>query len=241
MQVLITENYDELSEVAASIIIEEMQKKKDIVLGLATGSTPIGTYQNLVAASKNNIISFADAICYNLDEYLGLNKDHEQSYHYFMNDNLFNHVDIKPDNINIPAGDLVDANEAVNDYIKKLALKERDIQILGIGENGHIGFNEPGTSFASQTHITELSLETRESNKRFFNNLDEVPKYAITMGISEIMAAKKILLLISGKNKAKTVKELLEGYRSEAFPASVLLDHDNITLVVDKEAMSLVE
>ena len=241
MEVIITEDYAEMSEVGAKVIIDEMIEKNDLVIGFATGSTPIGMYQQLIDACEKQTISFRNVISYNLDEYIGLDVDHEQSYNYFMRDNLFDHIDINPKNINMPMGNGEDHDKLVKEYQDKLNQKQIDIQILGIGANGHVGFNEPGTPFDSHVHVVELTEKTREDNKRFFEKLEDVPEYAITMGIADIMAAKKILVLASGKSKAQAVKTLLEGHKSEDFPASILFDHEDVILVVDKEAMSLVE
>ena len=240
MKVYIADNYEELSEMSASILIEEMKKKKDIIMGFATGSTPIGTYKNLIKACEAKEISFEDVTSFNLDEYIGLSQDHEQSYYYFMHDELFNHIDIKEEHVNMPNGDLTNIEENIKDYQAKLDSHEIDIQILGIGGNGHIAFNEPGTSFESTTHIVELDEKTKEDNKRFFNSIEEVPSKAITMGIKDIMAAKKLLVLANGQNKAQAVKELLEGEKTESFPASILLDHEDVILIVDQDAASLI-
>lgn len=241
MEVIVTSNYEELSEVAAEIIIDEMKENEEITLGLATGSSPVGVYQKLIQAHKAGLISFRNTKTYNLDEYIGLSENHNQSYYYFMFDNLFNHVDIKKENIHIPNGDKDNIIENINNYQKMLDENPRDIQVLGLGSNGHIAFNEPGTSFDSTTHSIELTKETREDNKRFFDSIEEVPSHAITIGIKDIMAAKKIVIVANGEGKANTIKELLEGYRTEDFPASILLDHSDVTLVIDEAAASLLE
>jgi len=241
MKVYIAKNYDELSKISASIIIEDMKAKNDIILGFATGSTPIGTYQNLIAAYDAGEISFKNVTSFNLDEYIGLPRAHEQSYNYFMHEQLFNHINIDENNINIPCGDPANIEENIKKYQEKLDSNVIDIQILGIGSNGHIAFNEPGTSFSSNTHVIRLDEGTRQDNKRFFNDISEVPKEAVTMGIKDIMSAKKLIILANGKNKANAVKELLEGEKTEAFPASILLDHENAVLIVDEDAASLLE
>lgn len=239
MQVIITENYDELSEVGADIVVEEMQRLEKPVICFATGSTPIGVYQNLISAYKEGIISFKDVISYNLDEYVGLDQSHDQSYYYFMQDNLFSKVNILKENIHFASGQADTMDENIKKYQDELAENEIDLLILGIGSNGHIAFNEPGTSFSSKTHVVKLDEKTRLDNCRFFNSIDEVPEYAITMGISEIMSAKKIIMLAEGEKKAPAIKELLEGYKTEEFPASIVLDHDDVTLIVDTKAASL--
>jgi glucosamine-6-phosphate deaminase len=241
MKVYITKNYQELSELAANFIKEEMQKKPKLTLGLATGSTPVGTYKNLIAAFKKGEISFKDVTTFNLDEYIGLEKTHQQSYDYFMNDELFKHIDIKQENINIPLGVGASIEANIKDYQEKLNQAQIDIQVLGIGSNGHIAFNEPGTSFESTTHIIKLDEKTREDNKRFFNDISEVPTEAITMGIKDIMNAKKLLILANGKNKAEAVKAVLEGELTEQVPASILVDHEDAILIIDDEAASLLQ
>lgn len=240
MKVVLVDTYDEMSKVCATEIIAELKANPKQVLGLATGSTPIGTYQNLIEAYKNNEVSFKDVITYNLDEYIGLDETHEQSYRYFMQDNLFKDIDVKKENINFAKG-TGDLDQCVKEYDEALQKNTIDIQILGLGSNGHIAFNEPGTSFESTTHIIKLSDKTKEDNKRFFTDDEVVPEYAITMGIKDIMSAKKILLIVNGENKAKAIKELLEGYKTEDFPASVLLDHPDVTLIVEKGAASLID
>jgi glucosamine-6-phosphate deaminase len=241
MKITKVKNYDELSKVAASRIAELLNAKKDASLGLATGSTPIGLYKDLIDLYKTGKISFKDVKSYNLDEYLGLEKSHQESYYTFMHNQLFNHVDILEDNVNIPEGNTNDHQEACKDYNQLLNNAEIDLQILGIGVNGHIGFNEPGTAFDEETHIVELTDETKESNKRFFPSIEEVPTQAITMGIKNILQAKKILLLISGKSKAETVKRLFAKEISIDFPASALHNHSNVEVIVDSDALSLVE
>ena len=207
-------------------------------LGLATGSSPIGTYQNLVKDVKAGEISFKDVKTYNLDEYCGISRSHPQSYYYFMHDNLFNHVDIDEANVHIPAVSNDHLEEDCKTYNDMLHNATIDLQLLGIGGNGHIGFNEPGTSFEQETFIVKLTDKTRQDNKRFFNSIDEVPTHAITMGIKNIMQAKRILMLISGVNKADTVVKLLSGNITTDFPASVLNNHPDVTVIIDQDAYS---
>lgn len=241
MEVIVTVDSNEISEVAANIIVEEMQKNQTIVLGLATGSSPVKTYEKLIEANQNKLIDFSKVSTFNLDEYVGLDPKHEQSYDYFMHDNLFNHINIDEANIHFPKGVGADIDKNIETYQKQLDEATIDLQILGLGSNGHIAFNEPGTSFESHVHQVELTEKTREDNKRFFNDLSEVPTHAITMGIADIMRAKQIIVLANGENKAPAIKELLEGYKTEDFPASILLDHPNVTLIIDEAAASLLE
>ena len=191
MKVVITENYEEMSKKAAEVIKDIVKNKKDAVLGFATGTTPIGLYQELAKANKKGEISFKDVKTVNLDEYVGLPKEHNQSYDYFMKDNLFNHIDIKIENTNLPDGYAKDLDKECARYTALLNSMPQDCQLLGIGSNGHIGFNEPGTAFDSTTHIVNLTENTIKANSRFFDSFDDVPKQALTMGISTILNAKK--------------------------------------------------
>ena len=212
--------------------------KPECVLGLATGSTPVGLYKQLVEWYKKGDLDFSAVKTVNLDEYKGLSQDNDQSYYYFMHDNLFNHVDINEENVHIPTvsnDHLEDDCKIYNDMLNKVTI---DLQLLGIGGNGHIGFNEPGTHFDQETFVVKLTDKTRQDNKRFFNSLDEVPTHAITMGISNIMKAKKILMLISGVNKADTVVKLLKDDITTDFPASILHKHPDVTVIIDQDAYS---
>lgn len=240
MKIVVVENYDELSKLGADIIADKIKLNPKCVLGLATGSSPVGTYQNLIKMYENKEISFKDVTSYNLDEYCGIDRTHPQSYYYFMHDNLFNHVDIKEENTHLPfASNGSNLDEEAKKYTEELNKVSIDLQLLGIGGNGHIGFNEPGTPFTQETFVVELTDKTRQDNKRFFNSIDEVPTHAMTMGIANIMRAKSILMLISGKNKAETVVRLLKGEVSESFPASILNNHEDVTVIIDKDAFSL--
>ncbi len=239
MKVIKVKDNNELSLEASKFMIDLLVKKPNATLGLATGSSPIGLYQNLIKAYKNGEVSFKDVHTFNLDEYCELPKEHQESYYTFMHRNLFDHVDIKEENINIPSSVGSDLQKNCDDYNKLLNNASVDVQLLGIGGNGHIGFNEPGTSFESQTQIIKLAEKTREDNKRFFNSIDEVPTHAITMGIKNIMNAKSILLVASGKNKADAINKLVNGEVTEDFPASILKNHPNVTVIVDEEAASL--
>ena len=237
MKVIVTKNYDEMSKEAAKILLDQVKKNPHSTLGLATGSSPIGTYQEIIKAYQNGEVSFKNVTTYNLDEYCGIDRNHPQSYYYFMHDNLFNHVDIVEENTHVPyAAPGSDLEAEAKKYTEALNSVELDLQLLGIGGNGHIGFNEPGTPFEQETFVVTLAQKTREDNKRFFNSIDEVPTHAMTMGIANIMRAKSILMLISGSAKADTVVNLLKGEITPEFPASVLHNHPNVTVIIDEAA-----
>ena len=238
MKIIIADNYIHLSEIAAGIITKTIIEKPDAVLGLATGTSPIGTYKKLIDFYENGLVSFKNVHTVNLDEYVGLSEKHAQSYHYFMHDIFFDHIDIKQKNIHIPCGLGDDLEKNCREYNEILLKHPRDIQLLGIGSNGHIGFNEPSTPFKSFTHIVELTERTRHDNSRLFGFGDSVPKQAITMGIVSICHAKKILILASGAGKADAVYNMVQGDVTEECPASILQLHNDAVLVVDKEAAS---
>ena len=225
-------NYEEMSKLAADMFKAELKHNPKMVLGLATGGTPEGFYKELVEAYQAGEISFEQAQSYNLDEYVGINPTNEASYHYYMDQNLFNHVDMKRENIHVPKGNTADLQAAAAQYDTMIeAAGGVDIQLLGIGVNGHIGFNEPGTPFALGTNVVELTESTREANKIYFNSIDEVPTHAITMGIQTIMNAKKVVLLISGASKQEAMERLRGGEVSEDFPASALHNHRDVTVI----------
>ena len=239
MKVIVVKNSNEIASEALKVMLETVKSNSKAVIGLATGSSPIGLYESMIADHVNSGTSYADIRTVNLDEYVGLDEKSEQSYIYFMNDNLFKSVNLNKNNINLPNGMNADMQVECDNYTALLNSMPQDIQLLGIGANGHIGFNEPGTSFDSTTHIVELEEGTRIDNARFFNSLDEVPKFAITMGIANIMNAKKILVVANGKNKAKAVFEMVKGKVSENCPASILQKHKDVVLVIDESAASL--
>lgn len=240
MKIIITDNYDHLSEKAGEIIKDIVKENPKAVLGLATGSTPIGLYKNLVKAYEEGEISFKDIKSINLDEYIGIPSDHEQSYRVFMNTNLFNHIDINKENTHVPNGMAVDLSEECKRYEDIIdSLDQAEVQILGIGENGHIGFNEPSSKLERYTHIEDLTSSTINANSRFFDSIDEVPTRAISMGMGSIFKAKQILLLASGKNKAKIMKTLEDSVITPLIPASFLKLHPNVTVIMDKDAASL--
>lgn len=238
MKVIVVKDYQAMSDLGAEIIANTIKANPSCTLGLATGGSPVGSYQNLVKAYENKEISFKDVKTYNLDEYCGISRSHPQSYYYFMHDNLFNHVDICEENVHIPAVSNDNLDEDCKKYNDMLHEASIDLQLLGIGGNGHIGFNEPGTPFEQETFIVKLTEKTRQDNKRFFQSIDEVPTHAITMGIQNIMQAKKILMLISGTSKADTVVKLLSGEITTDFPASVLQNHPDVTVIIDQDAYS---
>ncbi len=237
MRVIIN-SQEQSNELVAMEYVKLLKDKPASVLGLATGSTPLGLYSKLIEHYKNGAVSFKDVKTFNLDEYIGLSSEHEQSYRYFMNKNLFEHIDIDLKNTNVPSGLGAD-EKACEDYERSLIeAGEMDIQLLGLGTNGHIGFNEPLTPFDSVTRIVKLADATREANKRFFSSIDEVPTHAITMGISSIMRARKIILMVFGAAKAEVVKQVVMGKPTIAVPGSLLQLHNNLDIYLDFEAAS---
>ena len=238
MKIIIAENYDDMSVKAYEVMKKVVSSKNDAILGLATGSTPIGLYKNMIEDYKNGNVSYKNVKSVNLDEYIGQGVGDEQSYVEFMRNNLFNHIDIDLANTDLPCGKCDDMQAECDRYNAKLASISVDIQVLGIGSNGHIGFNEPNTPFGSVTHVVNLTENTIKDNARFFNSIDEVPTQAISMGIKNVMNAKSILLIASGANKADAIKATVEGPVTESVPASVLQLHPDVYIVVDKDAAS---
>ena len=240
MKVIVVENYEEASKEGANIIINQVKNKPDSILGLATGTTPIGLYELLIKDHQENKTSYQGVKTFNLDEYIGLANDHPQSYHYFMNEHLFKNIDIDPSNVHVPNG-LGNVQECCDEYNDMLSKNTIDLQLLGIGSNGHIGFNEPGTPFDSVTSCIDLKESTINDNARlFFNgNKAEVPTQAISMGIKNILNAKKIILMACGENKAKPIKALVEGTPTTDVPATALQNHNDVIIIVDKAAASL--
>lgn len=225
-------SYEEMSGIAADIFKENLKQNPEIVLGLATGGSAEGFYKKLVEAYKAKEISFENARSFNLDEYVGINPENKASYHYYMDQQLFNHVDMKRENIHVPKGDTADLQAAAAQYDAMIkAAGGIDIQLLGIGVNGHIGFNEPGTPFTLETNVIELAQSTREANKIYFDSIDDMPTHAITMGIQTIMNAKKVVLLISGASKQEAINRLRSGEVTEDFPASALNNHQDVTVI----------
>lgn len=241
MKFIVVKDYESLSKVASDIILDLVKNNPNATLGLATGSSPIGLYQNLIKAYENGEVSFKNVKSYNLDEYCELPKSHPESYYSFMHRNLFDHIDILEENTHLPSSEGSDLQANCAAYNKLLNSTTIDLQLLGIGANGHIGFNEPGTPFDGETSIIKLTDKTREDNQRFFSSIDEVPKFAITMGIKNIMNAKAVLLVASGKNKANAIARLHSGEVSIDLPASALNNHPNVIVVVDEEAASLIK
>ena len=239
MRIICAKDYKEMSEMAADIIGAQALLKPDAVLGLATGSTPIGTYEELVRRYEAGRLDFGEIKTVNLDEYRGLTRDNDQSYYYFMHTHLFDHININKNNTNVPDGMEPDALKAGQDYeniIKNYG--GIDLQLLGLGNNGHIGFNEPGDEFIDKTHVVDLTQSTIEANKRFFASIDDVPKQAYTMGIGSIMRAKRVLMVVNGKGKAEIVKEAFFGPITPKVPASILQLHNDFILIGDAEALS---
>lgn len=242
MRIIKAEDYYSMSRMAANIISAQIIMKPKCVLGLATGSTPLGTYAQLIEWYKKGDLDFSEVMSINLDEYKGLAPENDQSYRYFMNTNLFDHININKENTYVPNGLEMDSDKACNDYNEIIRNSGGvDLQLLGLGNNGHIGFNEPGEAFEKETHCVKLAESTVEANSRFFENIDDVPKEAYTMGIKSIMQAKKILIVVNGEKKAQIVKEAFFGPVTPKVPASVLQLHNDVTLVGDKEALSLLD
>lgn len=235
MKIIKVKTYEEGSKKAFEIIKSIVESKPNAILGLATGSSPIGIYQSMVEDHKKTGFSYKNVTTVNLDEYMGLDKNHPESYYSFMHRNLFNEIDIPENQIHLPSSQGCMDENLVN-YEKVLAENIPDVQLLGVGSNGHIGFNEPGTSFDSTTHIVTLAEKTRVDNARFFDDISQVPTHAITMGIQNILNAKKILLVAFGKNKQDAIYGLVHGEITESLPASILQKHSDVTIIVDEEA-----
>ena len=240
MEFVIKDTYDDASRAATDIIAKQIEEKNDCVLGLATGSTPIGAYAELVAKVKRGEISFSDVTTFNLDEYAGLSGDHDQSYRYFMNKHLFDLVDVNKEKTHVPSGTSDDPEKMCEEYEASIdAAGGIDLQLLGLGHNGHIGFNEPTDEFPEITHHVQLTKSTIEANSRLFDSIDEVPTSAFTMGIGTIMKAKKVLLMATGKDKAEIVAKAFKGEVKPQVPASILQSHPDVTIVLDKEAAEM--
>lgn len=239
MKIYKAKDYKEMSRKAANIISAQVILKPDSVLGLATGSSPIGTYEELIEGYKKGDLDFSQVTSVNLDEYKGLTPDNDQSYYYFMQENLFKHININKENTFIPDGTQPDSQKACDTYNGIIhSVGGVDLQLLGLGNNGHIGFNEPDESFAKETHCVDLAPSTIEANARFFSSKEEVPTKAYTMGIKTIMEAKKILLVVSGEGKADIVRDAFFGPITPKVPASILQLHPDVILVGDEAALS---
>jgi glucosamine-6-phosphate deaminase len=238
MKIIICDNKQEIGKKAAEIILNEIKRKPESVIGFATGSSPIPTYESLIDDFKKNKTDWTKVSTFNLDEYVGLNSDHPQSYRHFMNQTLFKHINLNLANTNVPSG-VGDVDKNISDYESKISsMGGIDLQLLGIGINGHIAFNEPGTSFSSKTRIENLTDITIQANSRFFASMSEVPKTAITMGIGTIMKAKKIILVADGTNKAMAISQLVDGKYSPEWPCTALQKHKDFTLIIDRLAAS---
>jgi glucosamine-6-phosphate deaminase len=241
MKIYKAKDYNDMSRKAANIISAQIIMKPDCVLGLATGSTPIGAYKQLVEWYRKGDLDFSEVTTVNLDEYKGLSRENPQSYYYFMNENLFDHVNIDKSRTFLPDGMEADSEKACADYNATIArVGGVDLQLLGLGHNGHIGFNEPGTAFEKETHCVDLTERTIQANTRFFQSETEVPRQAYTMGIKTIMSAQRILVVVSGEDKADTVRDAFFGPVTPAVPASILQLHNNVTIVADEAALSKV-
>jgi glucosamine-6-phosphate deaminase len=237
MLVIVKESYDSMSKEAAKIVADRLRKKPNLVLGLATGSTPLGLYRELIRMHREEGLDFSKVTTFNLDEYIGLPPEHDQSYHYFMWENLFKHINIDARFVHIPMGMAKDVDAFCDWY--EMRMKECggvDLQVLGIGANGHIAFNEPGSSLGSRTRIKTLTGTTRLDNARFFKTAEEVPKYAITMGVGTIMDAKELILLANKASKADAIKAAVEGPITAMCPASIIQLHQKAYAIVDKDA-----
>ncbi len=240
MFVIVAKDEEQMGRRAADLVVAEMQRHINPVLGLPTGSTPIPLYRELIRRHRQEGLDFSTCITFNLDEYVGLSPDHPQSYRRFMDKQLFDHININPKNTHTPDGtmtDLAAIDRFCDEYERRIAdVGGIDLQVLGIGANGHIGFNEPGSSLSSLTRIKTLTTKTRQDNARFFGSFDEVPCYAITMGIGTIQKARRVLLLATGEGKADAIRAALEGPVTSACPASALQLHRYVTVVVDQAA-----
>ncbi len=239
MEIIIAKDSEDMSRVAAGIIAREIRRKHNLVLGLATGGTPVGTYQELIKLHQNEGLDFSKLTTFNLDEYIGLGPLHDQSYNFFMNDNLFRHVNITPGKVHVPQGNCEDPEEFCRWYEERIKQSGGvDLQLLGIGGDGHIAFNEPGSSFASRTRVKALDKMTIDDNARFFSQAADVPRFAITMGVGTILEARKILLIANGKKKAEICAQFIEGPVTSQITATALQLHTHATVVLDEEAAS---
>ena len=241
MKIIVVENYKEMSKKSAEIVANIIKEKPDCVLGLATGDTPIGMYDHLVLGYEKGELDFSKVRTVNLDEYYPITPDNDQSYRYFMNEKLFDRVNIDKANTRVPDGTVKDVEAYCAEYEAEIdALGGIDVQVLGIGRNGHIGFNEPDGDLVPTTHLTALTDSTIEANSRFFASEADVPKHALTMGIESVFKARRIVIMASGENKAEAIRAMLKGNITTKCPASLLRLHPDVTLVCDKDAYSLV-
>jgi len=240
MRIILADNYEEMSKKAAAIVRNQIILKPDCVLGLATGDTPIGMYKELIKMHDNKEVDFSEVTTFNLDEYCKLNRDNTQSYYYYMNHNFFKHINVKKENTYIPNGAAKDIDEECRNYERQIKNKGGiDLQVLGIGANGHIGFNEPDINFEAETHLVKLDKMTIEANSRFFSSKDEVPTTAISMGIETIMKSRMIVLLANGEIKADAIYKTVKGKMCPEVPASIIQLHPNATMIIEKNAAKL--
>lgn len=240
MKIRVYDTHEQCGRAAAAILAAQMIRKPDSVLGLATGSTPIPCYEELVRLYQAGVLDFSRIVTYNLDEYIGLQPDHVCSYHRFMRDHLFDHVNIPPESTHVPNGVAIDMTGEASAYDEAIARAGGiDIQVLGIGRNGHIGFNEPAASFTRGCHVVQLTKSTIDANTRFFASQDDVPRQAVSLGIGGIMAARTVLLMATGVSKAKAIRATVHGDITPRVPASILQTHPDVILLLDKEAASL--
>jgi len=241
MKIIVVDSYREMSKRAAKLVAAEVEANPLAVLGLATGSTPEGMYAELVKLNREGKVDFSRVTTFNLDEYAGLAPEHDQSYYYYMHHHLFNQINVRPEQINMPSCDLEDVDQFCLEYDQRIAAAGGiDLQVLGIGGNGHIGFNEPGDQLRVHTHLVDLTEDTILANSRFFNSVEEVPKQAVTMGLGSIMLAGKIILLAAGKAKSEAIARTVCGLITTAIPASILQLHRDVTIIVDREAADLI-
>lgn len=239
VKLVIVKDYNDMSKQAAKLIAEEVTRNPKTVLGLATGGTPVGMYRELVSLHQQDGVDFSQAQSFNLDEYVGLPSLHPQSYRTYMNENLFAHINLPAEKTHVPQGDAEDLEAECKRYEQAIAQAGGiDIQVLGIGNNGHIGFNEPGSAKDTTTRVVALTQSTIKANARYFDSIQEVPTQAVSMGIQTILGAKKIILLASGEAKAQAVSQMLEGEMTADVPASLLQQHPDVTVIVDEEAAS---
>lgn len=240
MKLIQAKDYADMSQITAEIISRQVKSDKHSVLGLATGGTVLGVYEILVSDYENGKLDFCQVQTINLDEYVGLEPSHPQSYRYYMDSNFFDKINIKKENTHLPSGLAKDLERECGDYEDKIkSLGGIDLQLLGLGKNGHIGFNEPGPSFERHTHLVELEATTISANARYFDCTDDVPKKALTMGIGSIMGAKSIILCVSGSEKAEILKAVLKGPITPFVPGSILQIHPDLTVVADQDALKM--
>ncbi|GAA0743352.1 glucosamine-6-phosphate deaminase [Clostridium oceanicum] len=242
MRIIVVNNYEEMSRKAADMMASQVILKPDSVLGLATGSTPLGMYKELVDRYEKEGLDFSKVTTFNLDEYYGITRENTQSYYYYMRNNLFKHINIDLQKTNIPNGSAESIEKECEEYEERIKKAGGiDIQVLGIGSNGHIGFNEPDINFEAETHLVNLDEETIKANSRFFNSKEDVPVKAISMGIKTIMQSKKIILLANGEGKAEAIYETVKGKINPNTPASILQLHNDVTIILDKNAASKIQ